>query len=121
MLAQQIILDTENQIKFNTSMLFQHACGHYEIFRTLIWGSSMELLIKDGHAALSRKIEARLTFLLTTQKSSSIPLPVLANAVAGVLLVLLKWWLDNKMPYTPERMDEIFQQLMMHGMQAALS
>jgi AcrR family transcriptional regulator len=121
MLVQQIVLDTENQLKFDTSVLFQHAHGHYEIFRTLIWGSSMELLLKDGHAALSRKIEAHLTQLVPTQQSPSIPLPILANAVAGVLLVLLKWWLDNKMPYTPERMDEIFQQLMMPGMQAVLS
>jgi len=120
MLVQQIVLDTENQLKFDTSMLFQHAHGHYEIFRTLIWGSSMELLLKDGHAALTRKIEERLTVLFSTRKSPSIPLPILASAVAGVLLVLLKWWLDNKMPYPPERMDEIFQQLMMPGMQAAL-
>jgi AcrR family transcriptional regulator len=120
MLVQQIVLDTENQLKFDASMLFQHARGHYDIFRTLIWGSGMELLLKDGHAALSRKIEARLTQLVPTQQSSSIPLPVLASAVAGVLLVLLKWWLDNKMPYTPERMDEIFQQLMMQGIRTAM-
>jgi hypothetical protein len=33
--------------------------------------------------------------------------------MAGTLLMLLKWWLDNKMPYSPENMDEIFQQLVM--------
>jgi AcrR family transcriptional regulator len=120
MLVQQLVFDADDQLKFDTSMLFQHAHGHYEIFRTLIWGSSMELLLKDGHAALSRKVEARLTQLLSTQQSPSIPLPILASAVAGVLLVLLKWWLDNKMPYTPERMNEIFQQLMMQGIRTAV-
>jgi AcrR family transcriptional regulator len=121
LLVQQIVFDADDQLKFDTSMLFQHARGHYEIFRTLIWGSSMELLVKDGHATLSRKIEDRLAFLLSTRQSPSIPLPILASAVAGILLVLLKWWLDNKMPYTPERMNEIFQQLMMQGIQTALS
>ncbi len=120
-LAQQIVFDADDQLKFDTSMLFQHAHEHYEIFRTLIWGSSMELLVKDGHATLSRKIEERLKMLLSTRQSPSIPLPILASAVAGILLVLLKWWLDNKMPYTPERMNEIFQQLMMQGIQTALS
>jgi AcrR family transcriptional regulator len=119
-LVQHIVFDAEDQLNFETSMLFQHAHGHYEIFRTLIWGSSMELLIKDGHAVLSRKIEERLKLLLSTRQFLSIPLPVLASAVAGVLLVLLKWWLDNKMPYTPERMDEIFQQLMMPGLRTTL-
>ena len=120
-LAQQIVFDADDQLKFDTSMLFQHAHEHYEIFRTLIWGSSMELLVKDGHATLGHKIEERLKLLLSTRQFPSIPLPILASAVAGILLVLLKWWLDNKMPYTPERMNEIFQQLMMQGIQTALS
>ena len=34
--------------------------------------------------------------------------------------MLLKWWLDNKMPYSPERMDEIFQQLAMPGVRNIL-
>jgi AcrR family transcriptional regulator len=119
-LVQNIVFDADDQLNFETSMLFEHAHGHYEIFRTLIWGSSMELLIKDGHAALSRKIEGRLILLLSTRQSPSIPLPILASAVAGVLLVLLKWWLDNKMPYAPERMDEIFQHLMMPGIRTVL-
>jgi len=24
---------------------------------------------------------------------------------------LLKWWLDERMPYSPERMDEIYHEL----------
>jgi hypothetical protein len=80
----------------------------------------MELLIKDGHSALSQKIEARLKFLLPAWQSPSIPLPILANTLAGALLVLLKWWLDNKMPYPPERMNDVFQQLIMQGVQTAI-
>jgi hypothetical protein len=29
------------------------------------------------------------------------------------LLILLKWWLDNKMPYPPEQMNAFFQELVM--------
>ena len=57
------------------------------------------------------------TVLLAARQPPPIPLPVLACVMAGVLLVSLKWWLDNKLPYTPERMDEIFQQLIMRGVQ----
>jgi len=31
--------------------------------------------------------------------------------LAGELFTLLQWWLDQKMPYPPERMDEIFHAL----------
>jgi hypothetical protein len=28
---------------------------------------------------------------------------------------LLKWWLDNKMMYSPEQMDEMFRKLALAG------
>ena len=40
-----------------------------------------------------------------------VPVPILANFLAIELFALLKWWLDHEMPYTPERMDEIYHQL----------
>jgi len=116
-LAGQIVLGEDNRLRFDTALLFRHAREHREIHRTLIWGSSFELLIKNGHAALSQQIEERLTFLLAARQPPPIPLPVLACVMAGVLLVSLKWWLDNKLPYTPERMDEIFQHLIMQSIQ----
>jgi hypothetical protein len=83
-----------------------------------LWGTGFELLIKDGHTALSEKIETRLRELHFAADESLAPLPVLACSLAGSLLVLLKWWLDNKMPYPPERMNEIFQQLVMTGIKS---
>jgi hypothetical protein len=30
---------------------------------------------------------------------------------------LLKWWLENKMVYSPEQMDEMFKKLTMSGIE----
>jgi len=119
-LARQITLADDCRLIFDTSPLFQHAHGHADIYRTLIWGSGYKLLIENGQAALSREIEFRLTSLLADKSCTSIPLPVLATTMSGVILVLLKWWLENKTFYPPKRMDEIFQQLMMPGIQSVL-
>jgi len=119
-LVQQIVSSEEDQCLFDASMLFRHAQGHYNLYRTLVWGSGFELLTKDGHAALSKKLEDRFGLLQSRKRPPSIPLPILSYSVAGALLVMLKWWLDNKMPYSPERMDEIFQQLIMPGARIAL-
>ncbi len=117
MLVQQIQCNSTGQLTFETVMLFQHACGHYEIYRTLLWGTGFELLIKDGHTTLSEKIETRLRELRFAPDDNLVPLAVLACSLAGSLLVLLKWWLDNKMPFPPERMNAIFQQLALTGIQ----
>lgn len=118
MLVRQIQRDAAGLLTFETAMLFEHAHGHYEIYRTLLWGTGFELLIKDGHTALSEKIETRLCELRFASNENLVPLPVLACSLAGGLLVLLKWWLDNKMPYPPECMNEIFQQLVMTGLKS---
>ena len=91
----------------------RHAKGHYELYRTLVWGSGFEVLTRDGHAALSAKIHEGFTLLLSGKPELPVPLDILSYSLAGTLLILLKWWLDNKMPYSPESMNNIFQQLVM--------
>jgi AcrR family transcriptional regulator len=114
MLIQQIRLGEANEgLRLDTTPLFHHAQGHYELYRTLAWGSGFELLTRDGHAALSAKFQESFTRFCQGKPEPAIPLAILAYSLAGTLLILLKWWLDHKMPYPPERMDEIFQQLVM--------
>jgi hypothetical protein len=120
LLVRQITINNENQLVFDTSMLFRHAHEHKDIYRKLVWGSGFKLLIKDGHAALSRKIEERLFSMSPMPQTPDIPLPILAHSVSGVLLVLLKWWLDKGLPYPPEIMDEIFQRLIMGSLRGVL-
>jgi hypothetical protein len=51
----------------------------------------------------------------------AIPVPVLITFVTGAFLNLLKWWLDNRLPYPPERMAAMFEELVMPGVQSALN
>lgn len=114
MLIQHISFGAADQdLRLDTTPFFRHAQGHYEIYRTLVWGSGFDVLTKDGHAALTAKFQESFTRFLSGKPEPSIPMAVLAYSLAGTLLILLKWWLDNKMPYSPEHMDEIFQKLIM--------
>jgi AcrR family transcriptional regulator len=114
MLIHQINTSEADQgLQLDTTLFFRHAQGHYEIYRTLVWGTGFDVLTKDGHAALSAKLQESFALRLSGRPEPSIPLAVMCYSVAGTLLILLKWWLDNKMPYSPEYMDEIFQQLVM--------
>ena len=122
LLAQHLIVDVSHQeVRLDSAPLFRHAQGHYDLYRTLVWGSGSQLLIRDGHEALSAKLQERLAPILIGKPDLSVPPPVLTFAMAGTLLLLLKWWLDHKMPLPPERMDACFQQLAMPGIRQVLA
>ncbi len=116
LLTQHVCVDVSNQeVRLDATPLFRHAQGHYDLFRTLAWGSGLEVLTGEGHEALSAKLQERLAPELAGKPEPRVPLPIVACSLAGTLLILLKWWLDHKMPYPPERMDDFFQQMAMPG------
>ncbi len=84
----------------------------------MLKGQSGEVLLKTAQALLSKNIEQNLASALSEKRSPSVPLVVVAQYLAGAFLNLLKWWLEAEMPYSPERMDEMFQQLALPGVWA---
>ncbi len=68
----------------------------------------MDILTKHLQISMSEKIEERLKSGGQTYEA---PVPVMANFLAGSFLTLVKWWLDNKMLYSPEEMDAMYRSL----------
>ncbi len=118
---QHMFLSKDDQnLMVDATMLFQHAQGHYHLFKTLMWGSGFEILTKDELNILNEKMRQRLSQFFPEENKLSVPLNVLSIYLSGNLLILLKWWLDNKMPFPPEKMNEMFQVLVMPGIKSAL-
>lgn len=100
--------------------LFKHVNDNLQLYQALTWSKGLEILFKNGQGLLTQKFEQRLLASSKYNPASKIPLPILANHLAGSLIALLRWWLDNNRPYTPEQMDEIFHTLVMPGVWATL-
>lgn len=98
--------------------LFRHAKQMHQQFQVLLKGQSEEVLLKTAQALLSKNIEQNLASALSEKCSPSVPLEIVSQYLAGAFLNLLKWWLESEMPYSPERMDEMFQQLALPGVWA---
>ena len=98
--------------------LFRHAKQMHQQLHILLKGQSGEVLLKTTQALLSKNIEQNLASTLSEKRSLSVPLEVISQYLAGAFLNLLKWWLESEMPYSPEWMDEMFQQLAMPGVWA---
>jgi AcrR family transcriptional regulator len=105
---------------FPSLALFQHVQENYSIFKALFRGQGLEFMLKRAHLALSQRIEGHLEEAVKAGRDPIVPLPVLSYYLAGALITLLQWWLDNRMPYPPERMDEIYRQLALPGALRAL-
>ena len=106
--------------------LFHHLKESQPFYKGLVRSRMTDSVFKTGMSYLSRKIDSALNARMKQEgdqrgpisKSlphshlpSPVPIAILANFLACQLFILLKWWLDNEMPYTPERMDEIYHEL----------
>jgi AcrR family transcriptional regulator len=91
--------------------LFNHLQEYQHFYQSLVRSRKTDAVFKSGISHLSQEIETALTARLRNKPAPSIPVPILANYLASELFALLSWWLDHKMPHSPERMDEIFHEL----------
>jgi AcrR family transcriptional regulator len=98
--------------------LFRHVQEQWKLYKILSHESGMNLHTQQLQKSISERIEQRL---LAGDHAFELPVPVVANFLAGSLLSLLKWWLDNKMPYSPEQMDEMFRKLTLPGITQAMA
>lgn len=100
--------------------MFQHAQEQYPLHKAIIGGQGIDVIVQSIQDHLSSHIQEHIEQVLPDGQLAPVPPPVMANYLAGALLNLLTWWIDHDMPYPPERMDEIFQALVMPGVRAVL-
>ena len=101
--------------------LFTHLEEEFhQLYNALARSRKTDLFFRIGPAQMAVGIEQSLATWLVDKPTPSVPLPVLANHLAASILSLLKWWLDEKMPYEPKRMDQFFHELVMPGLRTVL-
>jgi len=54
------------------------------------------------------------------KRNKNIPPELLAHYVASSFIALMTWWIDNEYPLTPEKMNEIYRQLVEPGTMAIM-
>ncbi len=110
----------ENQHILSTLPIFCHAQEQYRLHKAIVGGRGIDVVIKTIQSHLASHIQDQITQLIPKGQTLTVPPNVIAHYLAGTLLNLLIWWLDNEMPYPPERMDAMFQELTMPGVLSAL-
>ena len=85
-----------------------------------VWLSDrgQEFLFSVGQAYWNRRIERELRAHKKGRKVPGIPYAVAAQMMTGAATALVNWWIKNKMPYSPEEMQEYFDRVMLPGIHA---
>lgn len=116
----QPFVEQDGQLIFPLAPLFEHTRSHQNLYKALLWGGGINVLMRAGQKLWSEQITLYMEAVLPAGRQPAVPIPVLAAYMAGSLHTLLFWWLEHGSQYSPQRMDEIFQQLVMPGVNAAL-
>jgi AcrR family transcriptional regulator len=95
--------------------LFRHVREFRNFHRALAHARMLDRLYQTGTTHLTRTIGRRIAALPSGSGDAALPAPVVARASAGALLALLRWWLDEDAPFTPERMDELYHAIVLPG------
>ena len=120
MFSQQLSQRKEGEAIAPVLELFEHVRQHEQYFRAMLRGHTGEVFWEVAQAALSKTIEQALSTIYAENASPAISWAVIVQYLTGALLALLKWWLKAEMPYPPEQMEKIFQQLALPGVWAAV-
>ena len=100
--------------------LFQHVGEVTAFHRALARAKVLERLFQAGTVRMSAHIERRLAALAAASNgdragAAALPVRVAAQAHAGALFALLRWWIDQAAPHTPDEMDAMFHALVRGG------
>lgn len=101
-------------------VFFRHAYAERDLYRAMAEGGGLDVLLAAGRVHMTANIQAHLDAMLPGGQPLPVPLPVITNFVAGGLLSVLMWWLNNGTTCSPEQMNEMFCNLAMPGIFAAL-
>ena len=101
-----------------SQVAFEHAAEHHDLYLVLLRSQAAASIAQRIREYLAGAIHQELEVLAT---ESPIPLKVIASYMAGSLIALITWWLENDMPYSPEYMSQIFSRLTMPGVRTLLA
>jgi len=99
---------------------FRHAGMHHELYKAMQKGGGADVIMEAGRLHLTQDIQHHLDEMFPDGTPAEFPLPVITSFLAGAMLSVLMWWLEADRPYSPEKIDAIFQQLALGGVSKLL-
>lgn len=110
----------ETEYLFHSLVFFRHAYSHHDLYKAMQEGGGADVILEAGRRHLTEDIQNNLGLLFSDETGADTPAHVITNFLAGAMLSVLNWWLDEGRPYPPEEIDAMFQRIAMNGVEKFL-
>lgn len=103
--------------------LFRHARDHHLLYKAMLGKQGSHMVLKYLHGyltGLTGLIREHIELLMKGNKRSTVPPGIMINWLVSSFISSLTWWLDHDTPCSAEKMDAIFTQLTIPGLEAGL-
>lgn len=99
-------------------MVFNHAAENEELYSIVLHGEGVDQASQRLQEMMTKAVTGYFDSKIGDKKEQltlDFPVDLFGNYFAGALLAMIKWWLDQGRPYTPEEMESIFFQMFLPG------
>jgi AcrR family transcriptional regulator len=100
-------------------VMFQHAQDNLHLYKALAGKQGGSLALEYLNKYLSSLLRAHLRQQFS-KKTTQVPPEIVAHYLVSSFMALLTWWLDNNIPYSVDRMNDMFRRLTQPGIEAVL-
>lgn len=86
--------------------MFNHVAEHRHFYKLMLCGEGVgrfQKLLKDY---LAESAEEKIRVFTSGKKQLTVPAPIRAYCLAGAVVNILAWWLENDMPYSSQHMAQ---------------
>lgn len=91
--------------------MFEHADEHQEVYRNLVGGQAWAVIGKCMEEMFVKIIKREARPIFKKNGLSDMPFELFTHVVGSTFLSVMTWWLDQKRPLPPARINAIFRDL----------
>lgn len=84
--------------------LFKHVAQHALFYRLMVGNQGITLIEQTLQQLIEEFAHEQLSLPLPYSIPDQVPMPILCRSYAASFVGVLKWWLENDMPYPAEQM-----------------
>ena len=95
-------------------LVFEHVAEHADLYKVLLGPNAVGFVILRVISYAAEVVENEMR-KMTTDDMATVPIPLVAQHIAGALVAQIYWWLANDMPYTPDYMARLTFEMCMFG------